>query len=1113
MSSNGSWETLTNSVHSSTSSNSSLGSFPELESGPESDSDSDSGSEYAPLSDNIEKINEIEKMLAIDPNIIYDPACIKKRSSWSKLKKEHNLIDDGKYRNESNDPSELLDDIQFISPKANSLFDNIKRLDETDMKDTGKLFKHFIFTDFVKPMASAMIAHGYTLGYTATRTGEGNKKNFDKIRMVPKSDDSDIFYMMTSSGIFEQPLNVKFKKDLFAKFNERPDNIHGENARFILMDSGFKEGVDLFDIKYIHIFEPQLMTSDLKQIIGRGTRTCGQKGLEFHPTLGWQLHTFIYDMTIPDGLLSGVGTAFELYMKAMNMDTRLLTFSSELENETIDGSVDYDLTRNIHSGGSPQAGAIARPPSAVNVGGNKCGLSGGNGGTAKCGLSGGGGTTKCGLSGGSGLTGGNGSYSSIIRQYIKRNFSQYAWAPTKMENLCLDSGGSSSAIALTPSQNFLKNYFVPANPTKGMLLWHSTGSGKTCSAIATASNKFEQENYTILWVTRATLKNDIWKNMFDQVCHQVISVKLSNDGIAIPSEQPKRMKLLSKSWRIRPMSYKQFTNLVDKKNQIYDRLVKVNGDADPLRKTLLIIDEAHKLYGGAGLSSLEQPDMVALHAAIMNSYAISGSESVRVLLMTATPITASPMELVKLINLCKPIEDQMPATFNDFAAKYLDADTGKFKAGHKYKDDIAGIVSYLNREKDARQFAQPVIKYIKTPIVDMADVEKFDKRSMRDLLNTDIPDLKSRIEKTNKTIIADLDVNQFKELKANCNAYPEMKKECITIAKRNMRGLVSEAKQAMDKIRDEIKAMREELKNKNLFKTQTLQTLSDNLDKSSPEYQNFMMGVYSSIKRKCSKPIRNNAFFKEFADKHPIIVPYIEAIDKKNAEITEMENLLKTTMDIRANKLKEMKKMLRTNLSDLERSVVKLTIRDHQKTTRKLKLQYTKKLNDHVKHANVTKKSITQSKMKKIKDLKDSIKLKLREEKADQREFKRADKQLRKAMRVQDDYKEEIKDDILKGLMEKYKTSMNAEVDEKKEELAEKIQEKLAKIQEKQEKAEEKKEKVEANKTRKAQEKAEENALKKNVIKTRKAHEKHVKALEKRQAVEAKRTQKNNKNK
>lgn len=1066
MSSNGSWETV-KSLNSN--SNSSLGSFPQL----------DSDSDFDPLFDNIEKINEIEKMLAIDPNILYDPVCIKKRSNWSKLKKEYNLIDDGKIRNDNKNPNTLLHDMQYISPKANSLFENIKRLDEKDRKDTGKLFKHFIFTDFVKPMASAMIANGYTLGYTATRTGEGNKKNFDKIRMVPKTDDSDIFYMMTSSGIFEQPLNVKFKKELFAKFNERPANIHGENARFILMDSGFKEGVDLFDIKYIHIFEPQLMTSDLKQIIGRGTRTCGQKGLEFHPTLGWQLHTFIYDMTIPDGLLSGVGTAFALYMKAMNMDTRLLTFSSEIENETIAGSVDYDLNRNIHSSGgsSPQAGAAARPPSAVMAGGNKCGITGGSGGN-----------------------------SEIIRQYINQNFNQYAWDPIKMENLCINKlGGSSSAVELTPTQNFLKNYFVPSNPIKGMLLWHSTGSGKTCSAIATASSKFEQDNYTILWVTRATLKNDIWKNMFDQVCHQVIGVKLSNEGIAIPSEQPKRMKLLSKSWRIRPMSYKQFTNLVDKKNLIYDRLVKINGDADPLRKTLLIIDEAHKLYGGAGLSSLEQPNMVALHAAIMNSYALSGSESVRVLLMTATPITANPMELVKLLNLCKPIEEQMPVSFDEFAAKYLDVDTGKFKAGSKYKDDIAGMVSYLNREKDARQFAQPVIKYIKTPIVKMTDVEKFDKRSMRELLNTDIPDMKLRIEKTNKTIIADLDVNRFKELKANCNAHPEIKRECVTIAKRNMRELVSEAKQAMDKIRDEIKHMREELKNKNLFKRQTLKALSDNLDTSSPEYNNFMMGVYSSIKRRCTKPIRNNDFFKQFTDKHPSIIPYIDAIDKVNQDIENSENLFKTAIDIRANKLQEMKKMLRaTDLSDIERNVLKLTIKDHQKTTRKLKSQYTPKLKTHIERANKTKKRIEKSKVQQIRELKTAMRLNLREEKADQREFKRADKKLRIAMRAQDDYKEEIKDDILKGLMDKYKAKMNVELDEKKEELADKIKERQAN---KTRKAQEK----QANKTRKAQEKQqrkseekqhklEEKALKKKVIQTRKIHEKYVKALEKRNA-------------
>ena len=36
----------------------------------------------------------------------------------------------------------------------------------------------------------------------------------------------------------------------------RPDNVYGENIRIILMDGGYKEGIDLFDIKYVHIFEP-----------------------------------------------------------------------------------------------------------------------------------------------------------------------------------------------------------------------------------------------------------------------------------------------------------------------------------------------------------------------------------------------------------------------------------------------------------------------------------------------------------------------------------------------------------------------------------------------------------------------------------------------------------------------------------------------------------------------------------------------------------------------------------------------------------------------------------------------------------------------------------------
>jgi superfamily II DNA or RNA helicase len=262
-----------------------------------------------------------------------------------------------------------------------------------------------------------------------------------------------------------------------------------------------------------------------------------------------------------------------------------------------------------------------------------------------------------------------------MREYIKTNFSQFTWEKAKMENLC-GKGGASHALRYTPTQDFIRHYFTPTAPVKGMLLHHSVGTGKTCSAIAAATSTFEKQGYTILWVTRTTLKNDIWKNMFDQICNEQIREELEK-GLIVPAEQNKRMRLLSKSWSIRPMSYKQFSNLVSKQNNFYKALVKKNGETDPLQKTLLIIDEAHKLYGGGDLSTIERPDMKALKQSIEHSYQLSGDNSVRLLLMTATPVTQDPMELIKLINLCKLPDEQMPTEFTEFSEKYLD-DQGNF---------------------------------------------------------------------------------------------------------------------------------------------------------------------------------------------------------------------------------------------------------------------------------------------------------------------------------------------------------------------------------------------------------------------------------------------------
>jgi hypothetical protein len=242
-------------------------------------------------------------------------------------------------------------------------------------------------------------------------------------------------------------------------------------------------------------------------------------------------------------------------------------------------------------------------------------------------------------------------------------------------------------------------------------MWFSVGTGKTCSAIATATSSFERQGYTILWVTRNTLKSDVYKNMFDDVCHLVLAERMQKEGLKIPDDPAQRKRLLSPNW-IEPISYKTFSNLLTPgaHNVYMDKLISRNGKEDILKKTLIIIDEAHKLYGG-DLKGSERPNMQIMERLLQKSYTKSGKDSARLLLMTATPFTNSPMELFKLVNLCKedPAE-RITIQPAEFKATYMGADDLLSDTGvKKLADKLSGYISYLNREQDPTQFAQPIM--------------------------------------------------------------------------------------------------------------------------------------------------------------------------------------------------------------------------------------------------------------------------------------------------------------------------------------------------------------------------------------------------------------------
>ena len=85
---------------------------------------------------------------------------------------------------------------------------------------------------------------------------------------------------------------------------------------------------------------------------------------------------------------------------------------------------------------------------------------------------------------------------------------------------------------------------------------------------------------------------------------------------------------------------------------------KKNGKEDILKRTLIIIDEVHKLYSNDTVIS-ERPNIEVINKRIKDSYKISGKDSVKLLLMSATPMFDKPYELGLTFNLL-PIKNKFP---------------------------------------------------------------------------------------------------------------------------------------------------------------------------------------------------------------------------------------------------------------------------------------------------------------------------------------------------------------------------------------------------------------------------------------------------------------------
>lgn len=242
---------------------------------------------------------------------------------------------------------------------------------------------------------------------------------------------------------------------------------------------------------------------------------------------------------------------------------------------------------------------------------------------------------------------------------------------------------------LTPTQRFIHKFLSPYTPYKGALLYHGVGVGKTCAAVVVCESYLEQfpDRQAIIIAPR-NIQSGFFRNIFDinQViwgdgetkpnrhrgCTGNIYLQLTN---SLYDRKEDREKLELKVQAVIRQRYK-FYGYTSFYKEILEKQAKLNLENKPpaaaeeaLRKMLqveygnrvMVIDEAHNLRDaldeddqdevddpseGAKKSSQEGKKLTPFLKKIFNNV-----DNLKLLLMTATPMYNSYVEIVFLLNL------------------------------------------------------------------------------------------------------------------------------------------------------------------------------------------------------------------------------------------------------------------------------------------------------------------------------------------------------------------------------------------------------------------------------------------------------------------------------
>lgn len=247
-------------------------------------------------------------------------------------------------------------------------------------------------------------------------------------------------------------------------------------------------------------------------------------------------------------------------------------------------------------------------------------------------------------------------------------------------------------------QNFLSKYINPKTPYKGVLVYHSIGAGKTCTAINIAEQWKHQRK--IIVVLPASLIGNF---------RGELRSKCAGDEYLTDKDREKLRALHPTNDEYKDI-IKKSNHKINKYYSIfsYNKFVEyAQNNEISLRNSVIIIDEIQNMVSEGG----------TFYNVLLETLNNAPKE-LRIVLLSATPMFDRPIEIALTMNLLRiPYHIPTGVEFEKIFIKTIkNKKSGQYRYEAKnldiFKDMIRGYISYF-RGAPPYVFPETTIKYVK----------------------------------------------------------------------------------------------------------------------------------------------------------------------------------------------------------------------------------------------------------------------------------------------------------------------------------------------------------------------------------------------------------------